>query len=679
MKYPIALVLLIAQATCSRADITVTPWTPLYKGIDHAIGSNCPPTVVVNNGVSFTDSTLQVAHCVRVDLTDPDIRLFTTPRASSWAAESRETLSLSINSFVRNYKVQVAADANFYDVFPGGSDPTQEGLPSEVHGFLMCTGQVVSPFDNQNRYASILFTSNNVPTINLNTRPPGIDTSAIYTAVTGFYPVLTNGVNVWNLYLGTYSSLYSDSSIHGYQPRTVFGISQDRRYLYLMTIDGRQSGNGGGACGNPATCSNYSNGALDAESAMWMLLFGGWDAVSMDGGGSTALYMANCAGDAIGLNHSSYLCQSGRERILGCHFGVYAKPLSLGGINNLVISPSESTATFTWQTDAPSDARIDYGTTPSYGATISSTTRLKNHVFTLNGLSPATTYFYRVSSLNGSLVSACSFTTATLGGGTQTQLFGILHTWKYTSNNLDGVSWQLPAYDDSSWLGPSAGNFYIENNAGVPSKTTPLPYSANNTGTPAPGISVSPTYYFRTHFSFSGNASGVTLNFACYLDDGAVFYLNGTEIQRVRMTPAPAAITYNSSVDPPTVGPCGTGNDATCQDLFSISGSLVSTNLHSGDNLLAAELHQTYLVPPGVSIDAVFGATLSYSSVQLNPPRLNVLRESDTTTVYWNASGFNLQYADDPAGPWADVPGPVTQSTFVLTSPPGMKFYRLRN
>src|SRR2546425_6395142 len=136
MKYLFAFLLVIVQANFLRADITVTPWAPLYKGVDHAIGSNCPPTTVINNGVTFSDNALQVAHCVRVDLTDPDVRLFTTPRAPGWVAESRETLSLTITNFIKNYKLQIASDANFYNVFPGGSDPTSEGLPSEVDGFL---------------------------------------------------------------------------------------------------------------------------------------------------------------------------------------------------------------------------------------------------------------------------------------------------------------------------------------------------------------------------------------------------------------------------------------------------------------------------------------------------------------------------------------------------------------
>src|SRR5437667_7453714 len=160
MKYCIALFILLAHITASRANLIVGPWTPIFKGVDHAAGTNCPPTTVVNNGMSITDSTLQVVHCVRIDLTDPDVQLFTTPRASSWSAQTRETLSLSISNFVRNYKVQVASDANFYNVFPGGSDPSSEGLPSEVEGLLISTGQVVSPAESA-RYASLMFTTNN--------------------------------------------------------------------------------------------------------------------------------------------------------------------------------------------------------------------------------------------------------------------------------------------------------------------------------------------------------------------------------------------------------------------------------------------------------------------------------------------------------------------------------------
>src|SRR5205085_11073476 len=121
---------------------------------------------------------------------------------------------LTVSKFIRNYKVQIAADANFYSVNPGGSDPSSEGLPAEVFGLLVSTGQVVSVPDNQGRWASLLFTSNNVPSFNFNTRPPGPDLSGVYTAVSGYYPVLTNGVNVWALYNSAFLSQYPDSFVH---------------------------------------------------------------------------------------------------------------------------------------------------------------------------------------------------------------------------------------------------------------------------------------------------------------------------------------------------------------------------------------------------------------------------------------------------------------------------------
>src|SRR5437588_5060116 len=86
----------------AHANLVVGPWTPIFKGVDHATGTNFPSTTVTNNGAVFTDSTLQVAQCVRVDLTDPGVRLFATPRASSYFAESRETVSLTISNFLKN-------------------------------------------------------------------------------------------------------------------------------------------------------------------------------------------------------------------------------------------------------------------------------------------------------------------------------------------------------------------------------------------------------------------------------------------------------------------------------------------------------------------------------------------------------------------------------------------------
>jgi len=651
-RFCVILALLLATHL-AQASLDFTPWRPLFKGIEHSRGTNTPPTTITINGVTITDNTLQVANCLKIDLSDPDVRLFTTPRAPGWIAESRETLSLSVSNFIRNYKVQVAADANFY----APSDPTAEGISCEVHGFLVCTGQVVSPVDSQNRYASLLFTSNNVPSFNLNNRPPGGSTANIYTAITGFYPLLTNGMNLWALYPSDMNAQYPDSTIHSTQPRTAFGLSQDKRYLFIMTIDGRQGG--------------YSDGALDPETAMWLLQFGVWDAINMDGGGSTVLYSSDCAGEPLGLNHSSLLAARNAERLIGCHFGVYAKPLQTF-VGNVVVTPGDSTATITFQTPLPAPLQVDYGLTPGYGLTVSDSRMLTNHVVTLNGLNAATTYYFQITSsaFSSTYTYPCRFATVNPGNSApKTVLFDVSKSWKWYSNSLDGVNWQVPGYNDATWYGPGPGLLYIDSSTSLitPKGTQIAGYNASG---PTP---VSPTHYFRTHFSFPASPSGVVLTFSNYIDDAAVFYLNGVEVQRIRVSLPPTNITYSSITDPPALTHCGSGNDATCPDVFSIQGSVA--NLATGDNVIAVEVHQATVG----NTDMAFGASLSYSVAGVQAPKLNIQIEGGATTIYWNGSGFTLQYATDPGGPWSDVPGPVTASTYQLDSPSDTKFYRLRN
>jgi hypothetical protein len=100
-----------------------------------------------------------------------------------------------------------------------------------------------------------------------------------------------------------------------------------------------------------------------------------------------------------------------------------------------------------------------------------------------------------------------------------------------------------------------------------------------------------------------------------------------------------------------------------------------SATFVAGDNVLAVEVHQA-AVGNG---DVAFGSALAYSLPQVQRPTLNIFREGDITTLYWNGSGFTLQEAADPAGDWSDVPGPVTTSTYDVNVFNGIKFYRLRN
>jgi len=600
----------------AHANMVITPWIPIYKGVDRAAGTNSGSTPYVANGVNLTDSTLQVANCVRVDLLEPSIQLFPTPPASPYVAGSQETFAFAITNFMKNNGVQIGVDANFYNTSQG-SDPTTEGIAANVEGLLITTGRVVSAnVVGENRFATLMFTTNKVPVISFYNVPPGSNTAGIYTAVTGYYPILSNGVNIG----AAASTSYPDSTIHQDQPRTAYGLSADRRYLYLMVIDGRQAG--------------YSDGALDTETAFWLQQFGAVDGINMDGGGSTAMYMTDCVGNPIPLGHSSYIAGRGRERYIGAHFGIMASPLS-SFISNVGAVPGSTTATITWSTDSNATSQVDYGLTSNFGTrTPLDSTPVTNHSVTLSGLLQGTKYYFRVLSVAGgteysSLCGGSSFTTTNVG---LTFAFDLNNTWKFNTNNLDGTGWQGTNYNDSGWSN-GVGCLWADSRAGTyPSPSAnQIPYYFTGTRLPADS-STYPylTYYFRTRFNFSGPVAGATLILSNYLDDGAVFYLNGAELYRANM---PTGTILNST--PSSPNPCATGN-ATCPYVVTLSGSVL-TNLVIGTNVIAVEAHNQQANSPDVTFESALFYTVQppaqiITNVVATPGETNVTITWTTTT-----------------------------------------------
>ena len=154
-------------------------------------------------------------------------------------------------------------------------------------------------------------------------------------------------------------------------------------------------------------------------------------------------------------------------------------------------------------------------------------------------------------------------------------------TWKYEQSGIDlGDTWREPNYDDSAW--PSGTGLFYSTAANLPAaKNTPL-----NLGPK--------TYYFRTPFVVNHDPSTTTLILRHIVDDGVVVYVNGVEVNRQNMPTG--AISYGISAAP-AVGTASSRGPFT----------LVVTNLHSGTNFLAAEVHQAQ----ATGDDVVFGAELS--------------------------------------------------------------------
>ncbi|MBZ5637409.1 MAG: Ig-like domain-containing protein [Acidobacteriia bacterium] len=84
----------------------------------------------------------------------------------------------------------------------------------------------------------------------------------------------------------------------------------------------------------------------------------------------------------------------------GSYQATYAPDLTPPGVTEVSATPHpDGTAAIRWTTNEASDSRVDYGTAQvSLALNASDATLVTSHSITLGGLSPATTYYYRVTS-----------------------------------------------------------------------------------------------------------------------------------------------------------------------------------------------------------------------------------------------------------------------------------------
>ncbi len=124
--------------------------------------------------------------------------------------------------------------------------------------------------------------------------------------------------------------------------------------------------------------------------------------------------------------------------------------------------------------------------------------------------------------------------------------------------------------------------------------------------TPVPlqtAVNPATTHYFRNTFSFTGDPTRTTLILWPIHDDGAVYYLNGTQILRDNVAASPAHGTFATAAVVDASFP---------KNPISIPAGL----LVNGTNVLSAEVHQDSAASP----DMLFGAQLMASEVP-GPPR----------------------------------------------------------
>jgi hypothetical protein len=276
-------------------------------------------------------------------------------------------------------------------------------------------------------------------------------------------------------------------------------------------------------------------------------------------------------------------------------------------------------------TTQPSDQAIGTGATLSLSVEVSGTAPVTyqwyrndsplanatNATYTKVNAQAADSGLYRVLANNCAGVPATSSNAVVSITPPPVTLLGLTnHVWKYNQSNTDlGVAWRGVVYnDDASWP-QGRGMHAFENQAAINPLTNTVLSLTNNS------LAQTPTFYFRTQFIFTNDASLIALVATNYFDDGAIIYLNGVEALRFNM---PAGNVAHNTLAL-AANPQGEG-------VFMIS-NLPPTLLVQGTNTIAVEVHQNSLT----SSDIAFG--LSLAAVFLPSTPLVITNQPQSVTV----------------------------------------------
>ena len=160
------------------------------------------------------------------------------------------------------------------------------------------------------------------------------------------------------------------------------------------------------------------------------------------------------------------------------------------------------------------------------------------------------------------------------------------------ANDAGGNSWLQLNYDDSAWL----------------NGTGEIGYGDGDEGTVIASPVLGRTVYFRTKFDVADASIFKGLFLRLVADDGAVVYLNGTEIKRYNMAAGAVAFATLASTSPA----------ATVENAFqNLSVALPVGLLVNGTNSVSVEVHQNTATSPDMSFDLELQGT---TSVSATPP-----------------------------------------------------------
>ena len=277
-------------------------------------------------GVTLTDVAVAVPRPARmlvaqVDLAAPGIRITVSPPGGTREAVRETTLD-----FLTRTGAQLAVNAHFFLPFPSGE------LDAWLIGLAAAEGRVYSAFETPEQDFALVA---DAPALRFDRRQrarivhrrPGGDgrrvreRGDVWNAVAGSAQILTAGVVTIPAYRdgahpagalrpgpdGRYDNARSWYDL--VTSRTVAGLSKHRRTLTLATVDGRVG----------------VAGLTPAEIATRLARdFGVWDAINLDGGGSTTMAWRDPATGQPALRNTP--TDGPRGRAVASSLAVFARP-----------------------------------------------------------------------------------------------------------------------------------------------------------------------------------------------------------------------------------------------------------------------------------------------------------------------------------------------------------------
>lgn len=197
----------------------------------------------------------------------------------------------------------------------------------------------------------------------------------------------------------------------------------------------------------------------------------------------------------------------------------------------------------------------------------------------------------------------------------QSTIFSTGESWNYydagmaPSTDGEGDTWIETDFDDSGW---SSGN--AELGYGDGDETTTIS-SSTLTG------------YFRKSFTVSAlEVAFADLNLNLTYDDGAVVYLNGTEVWRVNM---PGGAVNYSTFASSTIGDNGTAS------------TIVANSLVVGTNVIAVEMHQRDSGSSDISFNLSLSGNAVSDSYIADTDTWKYLDNGSDQGTAWYGTGFN--------------------------------------